>query len=87
MNVSSLLMPIRLRHERWRSSLTFVSWYRKSSPFFATIRSISSSATRTTRRRASSSDLLGTRRELLIDHLGEVYVLRHTSKGKLILTK
>ena len=40
-----------------------------------------------TRRRASSSDLLGTRRELLIDHLGEVYVLRHTSKGKLILTK
>ncbi len=40
-----------------------------------------------TRRRVSSSDLLGTRRELLIDHLGEVYVLRHTSKGKLILTK
>ncbi len=40
-----------------------------------------------TRRRMSSSDLLGTRRELLIDHLGEVYVLRHTSKGKLILTK
>ncbi len=39
------------------------------------------------RRRVSSSDLLGTRRELLIHHLGEVYVLRHTSKGKLILTK
>jgi len=39
------------------------------------------------RHRVSSSDLLGTRRELLIDHLGEVYILRHTSKGKLILTK
>lgn len=40
-----------------------------------------------TRRRVSSTDLLGACRELLIDHLGEVYVLRHTSKGKLILTK
>jgi hemin uptake protein HemP len=40
-----------------------------------------------TRRRVSSTDLLGTCRELLIDHLGEIYVLRHTSKGKLILTK
>lgn len=44
-------------------------------------------ADRQTRLRVSSSDLLRTRRELLIDHLGEVYVLRHTSKGKLILTK
>jgi hemin uptake protein HemP len=47
----------------------------------------SAPANRQTKRRVSSSDLLGTRRELLIDHLGEVYVLRHTSKGKLILTK
>jgi len=39
------------------------------------------------KRRVSSTDLLGACRELLIEHLGEVYVLRHTSKGKLILTK
>lgn len=39
------------------------------------------------KRRVSSADLLGACRELLIEHLDEVYVLRHTSKGKLILTK
>lgn len=39
------------------------------------------------RRRMSSAYLLGGGRELFIEHLGEIYVLRHTSKGKLILTK
>ena len=34
-----------------------------------------------------SSDLLHDKREVLIEHAGELYSLRHTSKGKLILTK
>jgi hemin uptake protein HemP len=34
-----------------------------------------------------SDDLLGGHREVLIEHAGEFYSLRHTSKGKLILTK
>jgi len=39
------------------------------------------------RRQLRSSDLLGAQREVLIEHAGEVYLLRQTSKGKLILTK
>jgi len=38
-------------------------------------------------RRISSTELLGHQRELMIEHAGEVYHLRATSKGKLILTK
>jgi hemin uptake protein HemP len=39
------------------------------------------------RRQIRSDDLLGGEREILIEHSGELYSLRHTSKGKLILTK
>lgn len=38
-------------------------------------------------RRVSSAELLGHERELMIEHAGEAYRLRATSKGKLILTK
>lgn len=38
-------------------------------------------------RRIDSKDLLGGAREIVIDHEGEHYRLRFTSKGKLILTK
>jgi len=38
-------------------------------------------------RRVNSRALLGGGRELLIQHAGEEYRLRLTSKGKLILTK
>ncbi|MFY3742596.1 hemin uptake protein HemP [Anaeromyxobacter sp. Red801] len=38
-------------------------------------------------RRTSTAALLGDARELVIEHAGEVYRLRLTSKGKLILTK
>jgi hemin uptake protein HemP len=34
-----------------------------------------------------SADLLGQGKEVVIDHDGERYLLRFTSKGKLILTK
>lgn len=37
--------------------------------------------------RVSSSDLLKDAREMVIEHAGEEYRLRLTSKGKLILTK
>jgi hemin uptake protein HemP len=37
--------------------------------------------------RVSSSDLLKDAREIVIEHAGEEYRLRLTSKGKLILTK
>ncbi len=37
--------------------------------------------------RASSESLFVNRRELIIEHEGEEYRLRKTSKGKLILTK
>ncbi len=37
--------------------------------------------------RVSSDELLAGRRELVIEHSGEEYRLRLTSKGKLILTK
>ena len=40
-----------------------------------------------TKRRLSSDELLGGQRELVIEHSGEEYRLRITSKGKLILTK
>ena len=40
-----------------------------------------------TKRLIRSSDLLHGKREVLIEHAGELYSLRHTSKGKLILTK
>ncbi len=39
------------------------------------------------RRRVSSNELLGNGREIQIEHAGELYTLRQTSKGKLILTK
>ena len=39
------------------------------------------------RRQIRSTDLFGGRREVLIEHAGEFYSLRQTSKGKLILTK
>ena len=39
------------------------------------------------RRQIRSDDLFGGHRELLIEHAGEFYSLRQTSKGKLILTK
>jgi len=39
------------------------------------------------RRQVRSSDLFGGCREVLIEHSGEMYSLRRTSKGKLILTK
>lgn len=35
----------------------------------------------------SSQRLLQGRRQLQIEHMGEIYTLRVTSKGKLILTK
>jgi hemin uptake protein HemP len=38
-------------------------------------------------RRLDSRALLGSRRELLIQHNGELYRLRLTRAGKLILTK
>ncbi len=40
-----------------------------------------------TLRRMTSNELLAGRRELAIEHSGEEYRLRLTSKGKLILTK
>ena len=39
------------------------------------------------RQQISSEELLRGQRELLIEHAGELYSLRQTSKGKLILTK
>jgi hemin uptake protein HemP len=39
------------------------------------------------RRQIRSDQLFSGQRELLIEHAGELYLLRHTSKGKLILTK
>jgi len=39
------------------------------------------------RRHICSDELFGGQRELLIEHAGEIYSLRQTSKGKLILTK
>lgn len=41
----------------------------------------------TQRRHVRSTDLFGDCREVLIEHAGEFYSLRRTSKGKLILTK
>ena len=35
----------------------------------------------------SSEDLLDGRAEVMIEHNGEIYRLRHTRQGKLILTK
>ena len=39
------------------------------------------------RRQIRSDELFSGHREVLIEHAGELYLLRHTSKGKLILTK
>lgn len=39
------------------------------------------------RRHIRSAELFNGEREVLIEHAGELYSLRHTSKGKLILTK
>lgn len=50
----------------------------------STARSVASSSdTRCIR----SADLFGDRRTVAIEHAGEFYLLRRTSKGKLILTK
>jgi hemin uptake protein HemP len=35
----------------------------------------------------SSADLMGKRNQVIIQHLGEHYILRQTRAGKLILTK
>ena len=47
----------------------------------------SKSVSATTRRKLASRDLLGGGNDLQIEHNGEIYTLRQTSKGKLILTK
>jgi len=39
------------------------------------------------KRRLASDDLLAGRDEVIIDHAGQEYYLRHTRAGKLILTK
>lgn len=39
------------------------------------------------RRHIRSVELFSGQREVLIEHAGEIYSLRQTSKGKLILTK
>jgi hemin uptake protein HemP len=39
------------------------------------------------RRQIRSDELFSGQREVLIEHAGELYSLRQTSKGKLILTK
>ncbi|MDB5812471.1 MAG: Hemin uptake protein hemP [Betaproteobacteria bacterium] len=39
------------------------------------------------RRQVRSDELFDGQREVLIEHAGEFYSLRQTSKGKLILTK
>jgi len=39
------------------------------------------------RRHVRSEDLFSGSREIRIEHYGDVYSLRRTSKGKLILTK
>jgi hemin uptake protein HemP len=44
-------------------------------------------ASATARRQLASRDLFGGGNELHIEHNGEIYTLRQTSKGKLILTK
>ena len=41
----------------------------------------------TARRQLASRDLLGGGNELRIEHNGEIYTLRQTRQGKLILTK
>ena len=41
----------------------------------------------TQRPQIRSEELFGGQREVLIEHAGELYSLRQTSKGKLILTK
>ena len=42
---------------------------------------------RDTVRRVASSDLLRGADEVIVEHEGDQYRLRHTSKGRLILTK
>ncbi len=42
---------------------------------------------RRARREITSGELLGSDREIHIRHAGEIYTLRRTNKGKLILTK
>jgi hemin uptake protein HemP len=39
------------------------------------------------KREITSAELLGGAREIRIHHANEIYTLRRTSKGKLILTK
>lgn len=43
--------------------------------------------TSASRQRLHSTELLGTAREVIIEHSGEEYRLRLTRQGKLILTK
>ncbi len=45
------------------------------------------SRTSTARRMTTTRELLGGGNEVQIEHNGEIYTLRQTSKGKLILTK
>jgi hemin uptake protein HemP len=48
---------------------------------------VSATASYSTKRRVNSEQLFAGSRELLIEHAGELYALRHTRNGKLILTK
>jgi hemin uptake protein HemP len=50
-------------------------------------RSPSAAGSPSPRRQIRSDDLFVGGREVLIEHAGELYSLRQTSKGKLILTK
>lgn len=47
----------------------------------------SATGSQSQRRQIRSDELFSGQREVLIEHAGEVYSLRQTSKGKLILTK
>ena len=51
------------------------------------LRATASRADRAAPRRLQSRDLLADAREVIIEHEGDDYRLRCTSKGKLILTK
>ena len=53
----------------------------------AGVRGEQNSRTPAARRMTTTRELLGGGNEVQIEHNGEIYTLRQTSKGKLILTK
>ena len=63
-----------------RSPMTAANGERRHVPACVT-------ASQPQRRQIRSDELFSGQREVLIEHAGELYLLRHTSKGKLILTK